>query len=152
MKTTLVLGLGNTIMSDDGVGPMLIKQLQNDTTIPADVSLLDGGTLGLDLLPDLEGVRLLIIVDAVKLGQPAGTLMRLVDDEIPLALETKLSPHQVGMKDLLAVARLMGHLPDKIVLIGIQPLQLELGTELTPPVKAAIPALLAMVRAEISSL
>jgi len=151
MITTLVLGLGNTIMSDDGIGPKVIEQLQQNTGLPEGVLLLDGGTLGLDLLPHLEGVQRLIIVDAVEIGQPAGTCVRLAGDEVPIALETKLSPHQMGMKDLLAVARLMGHLPDEIVLIGVQPACLEMDTELTPPIAAALPTLVAMVQAELSA-
>lgn len=151
MITTLVLGLGNTIMSDDGIGPKVIEQLQQNTGLPEGVLLLDGGTLGLDLLPHLEGVQRLIIVDAVEIRQPAGTCVRLAGDEVPIALETKLSPHQMGMKDLLAVARLMGHLPDEIVLIGVQPACLEMDTELTPPIAAALPTLVAMVQAELSA-
>lgn len=149
MTTTLVLGLGNTIMSDDGIGPKVIEQLQQAGGLPDGVTLLDGGTLGLDLLPHLEGIQRLIIVDAVETGQPAGTCVRLTGDEVPMALETKLSPHQMGMKDLLAVARLMGQLPDEIVLIGVQPTCLEMDTELTAAVAAALPTLLAMVQAEL---
>lgn len=150
MTTTLVLGLGNIIMSDDGVGPKVIELLQKDGGLPDDVLLLDGGTLGLDLLPHLEGVQRLIIVDAVEIGKAPGTVVRLTGDEVPMALETKLSPHQMGMKDLLAVARLMGQLPDEIVLIGVQPACLEMDTELTPLVAAALPTLLAMVQAELA--
>lgn len=150
MITTLVLGLGNTIMSDDGIGPKVIEQLQQNTGLPEGVLLLDGGTLGLDLLPRLEGVQRLIIVDAVEIGKPAGTCVRLAGDEVPMALETKLSPHQMGMKDLLAVARLMGQLPDEIVLIGVQPACLEMDTELTAPVAAALPTLVAMVQTELA--
>lgn len=148
---TLVLGLGNTIMSDDGVGPKVIEILRQTADLPDFVKLLDGGTLGLDLLPYLEGTVRLIIVDAVEIGKEPGTVVRLAGDEVPIALETKLSPHQMGMKDLLAVARLMGDLPDEIVLIGIQPLLLEMGTELTLPVAAALPELVALVQAEIST-
>lgn len=151
MTPLLVLGLGNTIMSDDGIGPKVIEQLQQGDSLPENVVLLDGGTLGLDLLPHLEGVKRLIIVDAVEIGLPAGSCVRLAGDEVPMALETKLSPHQMGMKDLLAVARLMGHLPDEIVLIGVQPASLEMDTELTPAVAAAMPTLLAMVQAELSA-
>jgi hydrogenase maturation protease len=150
MTTTLVLGLGNTIMSDDGIGPKVIEQLQQNAGLPEGVVLLDGGTLGLDLLPHLEGVQRLIIVDAVEIGQLAGTCVRLAGDDVPMALETKLSPHQMGMKDLLAVARLMGQLPDEIVLIGVQPACLEMDTELTPPVAAALPILVAMVQTELA--
>lgn len=150
MTTTLVLGLGNTIMSDDGVGPKVIERLQQGSGLPDGVMLLDGGTLGLDLLPHLEGIQRLIIVDAVEIGKSPGAVVRLSGDEVPVALETKLSPHQMGMKDLLAVASLMGQLPDEIVLIGVQPACLDMDTELTPSVTAALPTLITMVKAELS--
>jgi hydrogenase maturation protease len=146
----LVLGLGNTIMADDGVGPRVIELLKADSRVPADLELLDGGTLGLDLLPYLEGVSLLVIVDAVETGKAAGTMLRLSGEDVPVAMETKLSPHQMGMKDLLAVARLMGQLPESIVLIGVQPERLEMDTELSPTVHNVLPDLVNMVISEIS--
>lgn len=149
MAATLILGLGNTIMSDDGIGPKVIEKMRSDGGLPNDVDLVDGGTLGLDLLPFLEGVRKLIIVDAVEIGKPAGTVVHLVGDEVPVALETKLSPHQMGMKDLLAVARLMGQLPEEIILIGVQPSSLEMDTELTPCVAACLDELVSRVRREL---
>lgn len=149
MAAILILGLGNTIMSDDGVGPKVVERMRENCESLENVMLLDGGTLGLDLLPYLEGVERLIIVDAVETGQPAGTLVRLAGDDVPLALETKLSPHQMGLKDLLAVARLTGHLPSEIILIGVQPLLLEMGTELSPPVAEALSELITMVQTEI---
>lgn len=146
---TLVLGLGNTIMSDDGIGPKVIRQLQEEDGLPDGVVLLDGGTLGLDLLPHFEAVERLILVDAVETGNEPGTVVRLSGDEVPAALETKLSPHQMGLKDLLAVARLMECLPREIVLIGVQPQSLEMDTELTPVVASRLPELAGMVRREI---
>lgn len=142
---TLVLGLGNSIMTDDGIGPRVIAELTASCTVPEDVELLDGGTLGLDLLPRLEGVQRLILVDAVETGKGPGTVVRLAGDDVPIALETKLSPHQMGMKDLLAVARLMDCLPEQVVLIGMQPECLEMGTELSPVIEAGIPTVLEMV-------
>ncbi len=147
---TLVLGLGNTIMTDDGIGPKAIESLQNTKLPDSGVVLLDGGTLGLDLLPHLEGAGRLIILDAVELGREPGSLVRLVGDEVPLAIEHKLSPHQMGLKDLLAVASLMGCLPDKVVLLGVQPACLELGTELSPAVSEALPELCKLVMAELA--
>lgn len=145
---TLVLGLGNTIMSDDGIGPKIIEQLQCQE-FSDDVQLLDGGTLGLDLLPYLEGVSRLIVVDAVETGNVPGTLVRFSGEEVPLALETKISPHQMGMKDLLAVARLMGCLPDEVVLLGMQPYLLDMGTELSQAVADNMTALQKMVLQEL---
>jgi hydrogenase maturation protease len=149
-EVTLVLGLGNTIMADDGVGPKVVALLLEQGGLPDGVVLLDGGTLGLDLLPRLEGVQRLIIVDAVETGQLAGSLVRLTGDEVPLALETKLSPHQMGLKDLLAVARLMNQLPSEVILIGVQPAIIEMDTELSPVVESRLLELASMVRQEFS--
>ena len=147
--TTLILGLGNTIMTDDGLGPRVIELLAQQGGLPEEVKLLDGGTLGLDLLPQLEDVVKLIIIDAVETGQSPGSMVRLSGEEVPAALETKLSPHQMGLKDLLAVARLMGHLPEEVVLIGAQPASLEMSTDLTPAVAACLGDLAELVRREL---
>lgn len=149
MRTTLILGLGNTIMADDGLGPTFIDLMRQQGELPEGVELLDGGTLGLDLLPRLEGLDRLIIVDAVETGLSPGTLVRYRGDEVPQALETKLSPHQMGLKDLLAVARLMDQLPEELVLFGVQPATIEMSTELSPLVAARLPELVAMVRREL---
>jgi hydrogenase maturation protease len=105
MGSTLVLGIGNLVMSDDGIGVRVVQELATRYRFPADVGILDGGTLGLDLLPHLEGVERLLIVDAVTTDDGPGCLVRLSGDEIPVVFATKLSPHQMGLQDLLAVAR-----------------------------------------------
>jgi hydrogenase maturation protease len=132
----LILGIGNSIMTDDGVGVKIAQALQNEYRFPPQVEVVDGGTLGLDLLPKFEGVSHLVMIDAVEIGKQPGTRVRLEGEELPIALETKLSPHQMGLKDLLAVAQLMGNAPDQMVLIGVQPASTEVGTELTPEVAA----------------
>jgi len=128
-------------MSDDGVGVRVVQGLAEEYVFPPHVTVLDGGTLGLDLLPRLEGVERLLIVDAVETGGKPGTLVRMADDEIPLALETKLSPHQMGLKDLLAVALLQGFAPEEMVLWGVQPETIEMGVELSPAVSGRLPQL-----------
>jgi hydrogenase maturation protease len=133
-----VLGIGNLVMTDDGVGVRVVHLLEERFRFPAEVTLLDGGTLGLDLLPKLEGVDRLIVLDAVETGKEPGTVVRLAGDEIPLAMATKLSPHQMGLKDLLSVAALIGCAPGEMVFWGVQPASVEMGTELTPPVAARL--------------
>lgn len=150
MPKLLILGIGNVIMSDDGVGVRVAQKLQAGYRMPEHVDIMDGGTLGLDILPRLEGIGRLLIVDAVETGSAPGTLVRLSGDEIPLALETRLSPHQMGLKDLLAVSLLMGHEPAEIVLIGIQPGSIEMGTELTPAVDEQIDCILENILGELS--
>ena len=151
-QRVLVLGIGNTVMSDDGVGVKVVQMLQQQYLFPANVELVDGGTLGLDLLPQLEGISHLIMVDAVETGAKPGTLVRLAGEELPIALETKISPHQMGLKDLLAVARLLGHAPGEMVLIGVQPGSIEMDTELTPEVAAQLAAMQAAVLKELAAI
>lgn len=133
---TLILGIGNLIMTDDSAGVRIIHLLQERYRFPESVAVIDGGTLGLDLLPYLDGIKRLLIVDAVETGGPPGTLVRLVGEELSLAFRTMLSPHQVGLRDLLLVARLQGFAPAEMILLGIQPGDIDMGTELTPAVAA----------------
>jgi hydrogenase maturation protease len=146
----LVLGIGNLIMSDDGIGVRVVQLLAERYRYPAGVTILDGGTLGLDLLPKLEGVERLLVVDAVETGQPAGTLVRMAGEEVPIVLETKVSPHQMGLKDLLAVAMLQGFAPREMVLLGVQPALIELGTDLSEAVAARLETLADNVLAELA--
>lgn len=137
----LVLGIGNLLMADDGIGVRVVQGLADRYRFPAGVAVLDGGTLGLDLLQRLEGVERLLVVDAVETGDKPGTMVRLTGDDIPLALETKVSPHQMGLKDLLTVAALQGHVPREMVLWGVQPASIELDMALTPAVAETLPLL-----------
>lgn len=146
-----MLGIGNLIMADDGVGVQVVQLLQERCRFPAGVTLLDGGTLGLDLLPKLEGVARLLVVDAVETGGAPGTLLRLAGDDIPLALETKVSPHQMGLKDLLTVATLLGFDPAEMVLWGVQPECIEMGMELSPVVAAQVEPLAGKVLQELAN-
>jgi hydrogenase maturation protease len=145
----LVLGIGNLIMSDDGVGVKVVQRLQREYCFTESVEILDGGTLGLDLLPKLEGIDCLIVVDAVETGEIPGTCVRLTGQELPIALETKVSPHQMGLKDLLSVAELLGHAPREMVLIGVQPSSIEMDTELTPEIEVKVEVLLDNILKEL---
>ncbi len=147
----LVLGIGNLIMTDDGVGVRVAQRLMEEYRFPDWVTVMDGGTLGLDLLPHLEGVERLLMVDAVETGGPPGTVVRLSGEEIPVALQTKLSPHQMGLQDLLAVAELQGNRPAEMVLWGVQPESIELGMELSPAVEAQFDVLVERVLAELAA-
>jgi hydrogenase maturation protease len=137
-------------MSDDGIGVRVVQLLSERYRYPAGVTILDGGTLGLDLLPRLEGVQRLLVVDAVETGQPAGTLVRMAGEDVPVVLETKVSPHQMGLKDLLAVAMLQGFAPREMVLWGVQPALIELGTELSEAVATRLEPLVGKVLAELA--
>lgn len=151
LSKTLVLGLGNLLISDEGAGVRAVQQLQADYKFGEGVRLLDGGTLGLDLLPHLEGVTNLLILDAVEAGLEAGTLVRLEGEALQAGVALKISPHQVALRELLAAAHLHGVCPARVVLWGIQPACLEMGLELSPTVASQIDSLCRAAVAELGS-
>lgn len=149
MARALILGVGNLLLSDDGVGVRVIERLQATHTFPADVQLLDGGTCGLDLLHYLEGIDRLIVVDAANLGKPPGTIQRFAGEDVPAFMGLKISPHEINLPELLFSAKLTGIYPAEVVILGIQPQTLETSLELSPPVAAQVPTLAALVLAEL---
>ncbi|HXC93512.1 MAG TPA: HyaD/HybD family hydrogenase maturation endopeptidase [Geobacteraceae bacterium] len=148
---TLLLGIGNILMNDDAAGVLVVQALAEKFNFPEELTLLDGGTLGLDILPYLEGIDRLLVVDAVETGDPPGTLIRMTGDDIPLALATKVSPHQMGLKDLLLVADLQGYAPREMVLWGVQPGSIEMDIELSPEVAQSMGALQERVLEELEN-
>jgi hydrogenase maturation protease len=146
---SLVLGVGNILLQDEGVGVRVVEQLQEAYAFPEEVQVLDGGTMGLDLLYYLEEVDRLLVVDAVDARQPPGTVVRLTDGQIPALLGRKLSPHQIGLADLLSVAGLRDLTPRETVLIGVQPASLETDLSLSPIVSAQLPSIVDMVIEEL---
>ncbi len=145
----LALGLGNILLSDEGIGVWVAESLRRRFEFPPNVTVLEGGTLGLDLLPRLDGVNRLLLIDAVTLGRAPGDVLRLEGDEVPAVLDVKVSPHQVGVQDLLAAARLMGSEPPQVVLWGMEPERLEPGTGFSASVREALPRLEAAVLDEL---
>lgn len=137
----LVLGLGNLICRDDGLGVAAVNYLGARHVAPEGVSVVDGGTLGLSLLPAIEDADRVIIIDAIRADMPAGSLVRIDDEDVMPAVADRLSVHQVGVADLLDGARLRGRLPPRLVLWGLVPARIDLGLELSPAVRAELPAL-----------
>jgi hydrogenase maturation protease len=140
----LILGIGNLLMRDEGVGVHVARYLTqaeaiDDLYLPPDSSVVDGGTLGLDLLPMLDGARAVIFVDAVDFGAEPGHVQTLKGRQLEHAFGNHVSPHQVGTADLLALGRLTGALPDRVALVGIQPEAVDLGLEMSPVVEAMVP-------------
>ncbi|MDH7488459.1 MAG: HyaD/HybD family hydrogenase maturation endopeptidase [Anaerolineae bacterium] len=150
MGKTLVLGLGNILLRDEGVGVRAVQRLAERFAFSDDVQVLDGGTLGLDLLHYVEEADRVLIVDAVATGNPPGTLVRLSGDEVPAFLGIKISPHQMGLADLLAASRLRGRFPRELVLVGVEPEIVDTGLELSPSVAAQMDALLDRMLAELA--
>ena len=133
-----MLGLGNVLLRDEGAGVRALERLEARYGLPPEVQILDGGTMGLDLLPYVEQVSALMILDAVQTGQPPGSLVRLEGNELPAALALKLSVHQVGFQELLAASLFRGTMPERIVLWGIEPAAIEWGLDLSPSVASAL--------------
>jgi hydrogenase maturation protease len=138
---TVVIGVGNPLMGDDGLGLAALAILQNEWTFDPPVILLDGGTWVMNLLPQIEEAERLLLLDAIKGGHPPGTVVELVGDAIPRLFATKLSPHQIDLREVLALAEWRGTLPGRTVALGVQPERVELATELSQPVAHALPAL-----------
>lgn len=149
--TTLVLGVGNLLMSDEGVGVHVIKKLVENFQLPEDVQILDGGTLGMDLLYYLEGTENLILIDAVETRKDPGSLVRLEGDEVPAFLSMKMSPHQIGVPDMLAAAKLKDVFPKRLVLWGIQPELLEIGLDLSPTIAAKVDTIIQHVLEQLET-
>jgi hydrogenase maturation protease len=136
-RQTLVLGLGNLVHSDDGLGVHAIQIMQRDTRISPDVVLMDGGTQGLALLPHISAFERVILIDALDVGESPGTLVRLEGPALK-NLPGKPSVHQLGFADLMIALELLGESPEQIVFFGIQPLSIDWGIELTTPVRVAL--------------
>lgn len=149
----LVLGLGNLLCRDDGLGVTAVAMLTRRWRAPAEVRVLDGGTLGLSLLPWIEDAEQVILVDAIRLDEPPGTLVRLEgEQEVMRAAASRLSVHQIGVADLLDGALLRERLPEKLVLLGIVPERIDLGLTKSPQVEKALPALVDLIVGEAAAL
>ncbi len=153
----VVLGVGNVLRRDDGAGIRVIEELRrlvlgDPTALPAGTRLVDGGTLGLGLLDVVHGAGSLLVVDAVSLGKEPGTVSILRDDTIATTQEAGPAATTGAVGELLAVARLMGWLPDAVTLVGLQVGEVGLGTTLSPRVATAVSNAVEAVRSELRSL
>jgi hydrogenase maturation protease len=136
----LVLGVGNSLLTDDGVGVHAAARLRLETPMPPDVTILDAGTLSFSLLPALEQSDALIAIDAARGGGEPGEVRVREGDEVERFLQRSgRSVHEVGLSDLLDMARLSGQLPGRRVLIGVEPQVIDWGLGLSAPVAAALP-------------
>jgi hydrogenase maturation protease len=147
-----VVGLGNLILSDEGVGVHVVRRLDEAYSFPDDVVLIDGGTSAIDLLDQLVEAEHIIFIDAAQTGGPPGSIVALQGARLPVWFRERMSPHQIGLADLLATLSLMDHTPESVTLIGIEPQSMELGTELTPKIDAAADEALAKVLEQLAAL
>ena len=137
---TLVLGVGNTLLTDEGIGVQVVEYLAREHPDLAGVTYLDGGTLSFTLAGPIEDHEALIVVDSAQLNAPPGTVQIYVGPEMDRFLgRAKLSVHEVSLVDLMDIARLTDHLPARRAIVGVQPAELGWGSEPTPQVARAIP-------------
>lgn len=137
---TVVIGVGNTLLSDDGAGVHAARALERDARLPEGVTVLDGGTLGLELTAYASDASRLLLLDAINTGAPPGTVVRMTGPEL-LGTSNGWSVHQLGVADLISALALLSAAPQEIIVLGIQPESTEWSTELTPAVKAGLPRL-----------
>jgi len=136
-----LLGLGNLMRTDDAVGMLTLQTLAGSNLLPPEVRVIEGGTLGLDLLDSLRGISHLLVLDAVDTGIAPGTLLRFEGQQVD-DLPVSKSVHLLGLSDLMGALRLIDAAPEKVVLLGVQPASTDWGTVLTPEVEPARHALL----------
>jgi hydrogenase maturation protease len=148
MGKDLVLGVGNLLLSDEGIGIHAVRLLEEMKALPESVEIVDGGTAGLNLLTYLEGVDRLVIIDAVQTGEPAGSMMRIAGDKVPAYMALKVSPHEITLPDFLAAAKLRDLYPREVIIWGMQPECLDVGLDLSPPVAVCLQDLVNCVIAE----
>jgi len=146
-KTKLILGCGNLLLQDEGVGVHLIEYLQ-DKPLPPGVELLDGGTAGFDLITPIQQAEKVVIIDAVKAGGTPGQIYSFSPDDFETDTSPKTSLHGIGLKDIFQMMRKLGPLP-KITIIGIEPKSIDFNLELSPELKLLLPKIADLALREI---
>lgn len=142
----VVLGLGNILNRDEGLGVRALELLVTQPGLPTGFELLDGGVLGLNLLMIVEECSHLLILDSVDAMLPPGTLIELIKEEIPLFSGIKLSQHQVTFQEVLGLAAMRGNLPEHLRLIGIQPHDISIGLDMSDEVSETLPVVVSRAK------
>jgi hydrogenase maturation protease len=153
MKTNkiTILGIGNTLFSDEGVGIYLLPILETALKDYENIEFIEGLTDGMKLLGPVEDAENLIIIDAINAGKPGGTIIKLEGDEIPAYFGIKMSVHQMGFQEVLLAAKLRERYPKQIVMYGMQPTSLELGIGLTETNQARLEELAKSIICQVES-
>jgi hydrogenase maturation protease len=149
VKHVLILGLGNPLLGDEGIGVQVVEELK-ELELPDGVTVVEGGTAGLGLIGLMEGYQRVIIVDAADMGHPPGRVVRFTPSEAQFkTAEAPLSLHQIGLGQVLALAEALEMAPAELVIIGVQPGQVEEGIGLSPEVEGAIPQIIRIILDEL---
>jgi hydrogenase maturation protease len=146
----VVLGIGNLLNSDEGFGVHAVRLAKQELAAKyPQVYFVDGGTLGLNLLPLIEEATHLLLLDCINAQQPSNTLVELGKDQIPFYSGIKISPHQTTLQEVLGLADIRDRLPRHLYLIGAQPISLKLGMELSPQVQDLLPQAIDRIELQI---
>ncbi|TAN43183.1 MAG: HyaD/HybD family hydrogenase maturation endopeptidase [Nitrospirae bacterium] len=148
----LVLGVGSILMMDEGIGVRAIEELEARYVFPENVELLDGGTSGIELISYFTGKDYLIIIDAIKADTKPGTVLKVEGEDVHAKFRTRISPHQIGISDLLAAATLTDEVPKELVMYGIEPKTIKMGIGFSDEVSAAFNRLIEVVIEELRGL
>ena len=149
----LIFGAGNLIFADEGFGVHLIRYLQAHYTFPANVELYDGGTIGIMAAHKFDDADCVLMVDVVAVDGEPGTIIRYDKEDILLKrLPTKLSPHQIGVQEMLTLAELRDCCPARVTLLGIIPACYDTSVELSPPLLAQLPVVAELIIAELQGM
>jgi hydrogenase maturation protease len=146
----VIIGIGNLILQDEGIGVHAVREL-GKLALPPHVEVIDGGTATIELLPVIRAAERIIVIDALKGGEEPGTIYRLSPEDLMVDAERLLSLHQVGLLEVLGMARQLGG-DAEVVIIGVEPKEIGWGMELTPAVAAKLPQVIEAVLAELKTL
>lgn len=144
------MGIGNILLRDEGIGVHVAKKLM-DLQMPAEVEVMDGGTMGLDLLYYIEGREKVIVVDTIMADQPPGTLFRFTDKNLAHKKELLRTAHGIDFTDVVRTVTALGTKPSEIVFIGVEPQEISEGLELSPVIEKKIPRIIELVMKEIAA-
>lgn len=147
MNNVLVVGIGNILLADEGIGVRVIETMAR-LSPPPDVELLDGGTSGADLIDYIADRPKVIVIDAVKTEHPPGTILRLGPEDLLGSEEAKISLHDLGLLETLAMAVQMGCPPKQVVIFGVVPASLACSLELSPVIANLVPKIIDLILAE----
>ena len=148
MNNTVVIGIGNILMQDDGIGVHIISLLKSNS-ISSNIELIDGGTSTLDMLCYFTDYKKVVVIDSLKAGYLPGTIYKITPNDIMSYRKENLSIHDVQILDVVKIANLMGYYPE-VTIIGVEPLSMDYGLELSDEIKKIIPELINQVKIEIS--
>lgn len=145
----VVLGVGNIILSDEAAGVRAVEALERGWFLPQNVTAIDGGTSGMEMIEELSDLDFLVVLDVVKTGAAPGTVVKIAGEQIPVFFRSKLSPHQIALPDVLASLELLDAMPKEIVVLGVEFSSLELGLDMTPLIAQKVPVLAELAAEEL---